>query len=144
MEGKRAEVAVVDKTDMEPLPLLQDTAPLKMTSHHMEEEEVEEKAKEAASLVELEASSVEKKEATVEAAVDSLAASVEASLAERKIRVAEEEEEAMVLPLPLPLDTAPLKMTSLPMEEVGAKEAKKVVASLVALEVICQLKPKEF
>ena len=126
---------MVDKTDMVPLPLHQDTAPLKMTSHHMEEE-VEEKAKEAASLEELEAFSVEKKVATVGAAVDSLAASGEASLAERKTRVAGEEEAAMVPQLPLLLDTAPLKMTSLLMGEAEAKEAKKVAASLEALEVI--------
>ena len=126
---------MVDKTDMVPLPLHQDTAPLKMTSHHMEEE-VAEKAKEAASLEELEAFSVEKKVATVAAAVDSLAASGEASLAERKTRVVEEEAAAMVPQLPLLLDTAPLKMTSLPMVEAEAKEAKKVVASLEALEVI--------
>ena len=127
---------MVDKTDMVPLPLHQDTAPLKMTSHHMEEE-VAEKAREAASLEELEAFSVEKKVATVEAAVDSLAASVEASLAERKTRVAGEEEAAAMVPqLPLLLDTAPLKMTSLLMGEAEAKEAKKVAASLEALEVI--------
>ena len=126
---------MVDKTDMVPLPLHQDTAPLKMTSHHMEEE-VAEKAREAASLEELEAFSVEKKVATVAAAVDSLAASGEASLVERKTRVAGEEEAAMVPQLPLRLDTAPLKMISLPMGEAEAKEAKKVVASLEALEVI--------
>ena len=126
---------MVDKTDMVPLPLHQDTAPLKMTSHHMEEE-VAEKAKEAASLEELEAFSVEKKVATVAAAVDSLAASGEASLVERKTRVAGEEAVVMVPQLPLLLDTAPLKMTSLPMVEAEAKEAKKVVASLEALEVI--------
>ena len=44
---------MVDKTDMVPLPLHQDTAPLKMTSHHMEEV-VEEKAKEVVSLGALE------------------------------------------------------------------------------------------
>ena len=125
---------MVDKTDMEPLHLHQDTAPLKMTSHHMEEEV--EAREEAASLEELEAFLAEKKVATVEAAVDSLAASVEASLAERRTRVAGEEEAAMVPQLPLLLDTAPLKMTSLPMGEAEAKEAKEVVASLVALEVI--------
>ena len=126
---------MVDKTDMVPLPLHQDTAPLKMTSHHMEEE-VAEKAKEAASLEELEAFSVEKKVATVAAAVDCLAASEEAFLAERKTKVAGEEAVVMVPQLPLLLDTAPLKMTSLPMVEAEAKEAKKVVASLEALEVI--------
>ena len=66
-----------------------------------------------------------------------MAASGEASLAERKTRVAEEEAAAAMVPqLPLLLDTAPLKMTSLPMGEAEAKEAKKVVASLEALEVI--------
>ena len=135
---------MVDKTDMVPLPLHQDTAPLKMTSHHMEEEV--EAREEAASLEELEAFLAEKKVATVEAAVDSLAASVEASLAERRIRVAgEEEEEAMVPQLPLLLDTAPLKMTSHHMEEVVEEKAKEVV-SLGALEVIYETeapKPKK-
>ena len=135
---------MVDKADMVPLPLHQDTAPLKMTSHHMEEEV--EAREEAASLEELEAFLAEKKVATVEAAVDSLAASVEASLAERRIRVAgEEEEEAMVPQLPLLLDTAPLKMTSHHMEEVVEEKAKEVV-SLGALEVIYETeapKPKK-
>ena len=127
-------MAVVDKTDMVPLPPLQDTAPLKMTSHHMEEEG-EEKAKEVASSVALEAFSVKKRVAIVEAAVAFLAASVEASLAERKTKGEEVEEEAMVLLLHPLQDMAPLKMTSLLMEEEEAKEAKKVVAFLVALEV---------
>ena len=61
---------------------------------------------------------------------------MEASLAERKTRVAGEEAVVMVPQLPLLLDTAPLKMISLPMVEAEAKEAKKVVASLEALEVI--------